>query len=155
MSRDIAQSALLSAILLASCVDDESAGVDAAANERDAALAAGAEGDWFVCADAACTELQTTGLRLTDHMVYHLRAAAPAGAPASHFMDGDPYCVTEPFGSYVHDGIVLTLTLHDGGLVVDTELALDDAGITAHGGDMHKVIENATGRWVDDECLPP
>jgi len=47
----------------------------------------------------------------------------------------------------------LTLTLHDGGLVVDTELVLGDGGVTAHDGAMHKVAPNATGHFVDGECI--
>lgn len=151
MRRDIARAALLVvASSLAGC--DE----DAAAQPEDVELSAGVEGDWFVCADDACTELKITGLRLgVDHALAHLIAAAPAGVPAGHFMEGDPYCVGETFGSYEHDGGILRLTLHDGALIADTELVLGDGGVTAHDGAMHKVKPNATGRWIDDECVLP
>jgi len=152
MRRDTARAALLFvASSLGGCGGDEGP-----AEPEHVQLNSGAQGDWFVCANDACTELQTTGLRLAaDHRLYHLEAAASAGVSAGHFMDGDPYCVTEAFGRYEHDGGVLRLTLHDGGLTVDTDLVLDDGGVTAHSGSMQKVVPNATGRWLDGDCVLP
>jgi len=161
MSLKLARGLLLTACLasgLGGCASDRDASAPDAALEPtfDARVLEPAEGDWFVCANAACSELQPTGLRLSaDRNISHLSAALPEGAASVHFKDGDPYCVTEPFGTYEHHGSVLTLTLHDGGLVVDTDLVIDDSGVVAHGGEMHKVMGNATGRWVDKQCRLP
>lgn len=117
---------------------------------------AGAVGDWFVCADEPCLTLQPTGLRLTaEHRVHHLMAASEPDASAEPFRSGDAYCVTESFGSYTLNGEVLTLSFHDGALVVDTLLELGEGGVTAHDGAMRKVVPNATGLLVDGECLEP
>lgn len=141
----------IAVVLFGACAED-TAGADAAAVEDAASQGGPAAGDWFTCANDACTELLPTGLRLdADLSVHHLIAATPA----EPFVEGDPYCVDEAFGSYTYRSGVLTLTLHQGGLMVETELEIDDSGLVAHDGDMHKVRENATGRWVDDECVRP
>lgn len=136
-------------ILLASCTSD-AGGRDAAAPDARAAMRSIDEGDWFVCASAACTELQTTGLRMVDHQVFHLIAAEQADG---HFTEGDPYCVGERFGTYELGGTVLTLMFHDGGLTAQSEFVIDEGGLTAQGGAMHKVEDNATGRWVGEICV--
>lgn len=128
---------------------------DAAAPDMAARVLEPPQGDWFVCANAACDELQTTGLRLYEHEAFHLRAVTHADSPVEAFTEGDPYCVSEPFGRYEYAGEVLTLTFHDGGLTAESDLVIDDSGLTAHGGDMRKVRENATGRWLDGQCVAP
>jgi len=128
---------------------------DAAASDMDARTLEPPEGDWFVCANEACDALQTSGLRLAEHEAFHLQAATLADGGLADFNEGDPYCVSEPFGRYEYSGDILTLTFHDGGLTAETVLAIDDSGLTTHGGDMHKVRENATGRWQDAACLLP
>lgn len=147
---------LVLACVLGACASDANGHPsDAAAPDMAARMLEAPEGDWFVCANEACDELQTTGLRLYDHEAFHLQAATRADGSLPRFTEGDPYCVSEPFGRYEYAGDILTLTVHDGGLTAETELAIDDSGVTAHGGDMRKVRENATGRWVDDECVAP
>jgi hypothetical protein len=151
------RAAPLIALLLCACASDgasESPG-DAGVPAMDARVLEPPEGDWFVCANEACDELQTTGLRLLAHEAFHLQAATYADGGLAHFGEGDPYCVSEPFGRYEYAGDILTLTFHDGGLTADTVLALDDSGLTTHGGDMRKVRQNATGRWHDTLCLLP
>src|SRR5690349_7227118 len=146
------------ALWLSGCADDEAA-ADGGSDPRpqlDAAVPGIVAGDWFVCANDACSELETTGLRLAlDHTVHHLTAAKPESGAEAPFVEGDPYCVGETFGTYLYGGGVLRLTLHDGGLVVDTDLVIDDSGLATHGGDMRKVAENPTGRWIDKACIAP
>jgi hypothetical protein len=136
-------------VLLASCTSD-AGDQDAAAADADSSHRSIDEGDWFVCANEACTDLQTTGLRMADHQVFHLIAAEQADG---HFTEGDPYCLGERFGTYELGGTVLTLMFHDGGLTAQSEFVIDDGGFTAQGGEMHKVEDNATGRWVDKTCV--
>jgi len=148
--------ALVLACALGACASDaKERPSDAAAPDMDARMLEAPEGDWFVCANEACDELQTTGLRLYEHEAFHLQAATPVDGSLPSFTEGDPYCVSEPFGRYQYAGDILTLMLHDGGLTAQTELIIDDGGLTADSGNMRKVRENATGRRVDDECVAP
>jgi len=110
------------------------------------------EGDWFTCIEAHdCTDLRAGGLRFAaDCMVYHLQAAERT---PPLFLEGDPYCVTEPFADYEHEGDLLTLTLHHDELVTSSSFAIDEGGSTANGGVMLKVTASATGVWVDNRCV--
>jgi hypothetical protein len=151
------RAAPLIALLLCACASDgaRESSSDAAAPAMDARVLEPPEGDWFVCANEACDELQTTGLRLLAHEASHLQAATYADGGLPHFREGDPYCVSEPFGRYEYAGDILTFMFHDGGLTAETVLVIDDGGLTSHGGNVRKVRENATGRWQDTLCLFP
>lgn len=134
--------------MLAACGGDAASTVDA-----EAALDAGAaraieEGDWFVCANEACTALMSTGMRLLDHQAWHLIATEQADG---QFAEGEPYCLGERFATYTYEAGIVTFTFHDGALTASDKLTIDDSGMTAHGGDMRKVEENASGEWIGEE----
>jgi hypothetical protein len=108
-------------------------------------------GDWFTC-DGACSKLRAGGMRFTEDLRMH-HLVSPDGVES--FREGDAYCVTEPFATYLHEGRLLTMTFHDGSLEASADFEVDDGGVTALRGAMLKVTPNAIGRWDGHECSTP
>lgn len=160
--RTLASLAALAALAgLAACTSDDAAHDAASEHEHDAASEhehdGGAipaiEGDWFACAHTGeCDTLLPTGLRFDhEHLVHHL--IAPVRDGQATITDGAPYCVTEAFADYEHDGRQLTLTFHQGTLTAVSELAIDATGERSTDGRFRKVHENATAIWHDNHCI--
>jgi hypothetical protein len=123
----------------------------ASGSRPDVEVSSDIVGDWFMCLDDECTQLDARGMRYTaDGRVFELSFVQQRfrGEVTPPRRDGEPYCVVGEQGSYSYDRASGELTLTLLGMSQPSMSSFLVRGDYSSRNSL-RVRENATGTWIE------